>query len=362
LISDKEISVIRKYIDERKKNIGILARLGVGSEARIEAIEQDVMERLAQANSAKDGGKAASIAGRSALVAGDMWFIGAVSIVCGVVVSVMLGNNDFAVYLIKSTFYAGIIKLIMYPLVAGAVISAVVTVKAFLEGRGNRKAYFMDKVKFFEVALASLSFIILEMVMLSYGDKSPNSILTLLASVPLLLAFLIPDLAVIAHLGHQAQEFRDAVYDRFAKGGQSGESEGDMSGKDGRIIEDEAEDIPAQEPASQERRDGGKIGGVDFRAMPAVVMPAAEVGGEVSSVAAVDVSELGRQWAALQVKVRDGQMPYDDIRAYISACCANKEACDSLKKASLWVAEILKMEEDACVATSPQMKEVIALL
>jgi len=128
------------------------------------------------------------------------------------------------------------------------------------------------------------------------------------------------------------------------------------------------------------REDGGaqkdaapveEVGGVDFRAIPSVVMPAAGAVGAAGAnaaamtgapVAVLNVRELDRQWAALQQKVRDGQMPYADIRAYVSACCANKEACENLKKASLWIAEVLKVEEDACVETSPQMKEVLALL
>ena len=110
--------------------------------------------------------------------------------------------------------------------------------------------------------------------------------------------------------------------------------------------------------------DGGKdqpatVGGVDFRAIPAVVVPA--VGG-VAGAVVVNIQDFDRQWNALQKKVADGQMPYDDIRAYIAACCANKEACANLKKASLWISEVLKMEEDACVESSAKMKELIAIL
>lgn len=115
--------------------------------------------------------------------------------------------------------------------------------------------------------------------------------------------------------------------------------------------------------------DGGNeqpatVGGVDFRAIPAVVVPAVGTGAGVAGAVAavVDVQELDRQWNALQRKVADGQMPYNDLRAYISACCANREACERLMKVSQWVAEVLKIEEDACVQTSAQMKELIALL
>ncbi|MDD5775108.1 MAG: hypothetical protein PHS64_04115, partial [Candidatus Omnitrophica bacterium] len=129
--------------------------------------------------------------------------------------------------------------------------------------------------------------------------------------------------------------------------------------------------IPAVIPEQGSRKDGGivPIGGVDFRAMPAVVVPetAVDQAGEaiaagITPVAAVDVKDLDRQWSDLQAKVRAGQMPYEDLCGYIRACGANKEACAQLDRAALWVSEVLKMEEDGCVATSTQMKDVLALL
>jgi len=104
------------------------------------------------------------------------------------------------------------------------------------------------------------------------------------------------------------------------------------------------------------------VGGIDFRVMPAVVVPAAVPGSAVTPVAAVDVRELERRWASIQHKVSAGQMPYEDLCAYVSACCVNKEAYTHLDKAALWVSEVLRMEEDGCVETSAQMKELIALL
>ena len=122
-------------------------------------------------------------------------------------------------------------------------------------------------------------------------------------------------------------------------------------------------------PGSGADKEGGAVGGVDFRAMPAAVIQeacAGQAGAAISAgitpVAAVDVNELDRQWADVQTKVCAGRMPYDELCAYISACCANKDARARLDKAALWVSEILKMEEDACVATSARMKDVLALL
>jgi len=113
-----------------------------------------------------------------------------------------------------------------------------------------------------------------------------------------------------------------------------------------------------------------KLGGVDFRSMPAVVMAGksqaadAQNAGAAAAVAIVpmDANELDKRWAHIQQIAASGQMPYDELCSYLSACCANNDSKFFLDKAMLWISEVLKMEEDACITTSPKMKDVIALL
>ncbi|HOW43202.1 MAG TPA: glycoside hydrolase family 9 protein [Candidatus Omnitrophota bacterium] len=111
------------------------------------------------------------------------------------------------------------------------------------------------------------------------------------------------------------------------------------------------------------------LGGVDFRMIPVVAgQPAAVAGSGVAAeavagaVAQVNVRELDQQWQAIQARAQSGEMPYAEMRSYIKACGGNKDACESLKRASSWIMEVLKMEEDAAVVTAPAMKEILAIL
>lgn len=72
-------------------------------------------------------------------------------------------------------------------------------------------------------------------------------------------------------------------------------------------------------------KDGGNLGGIDMRSIPVVIQPA----------------------------VQSGE---------VSACCVNKESTPSLQKVTIWITQVLKMEEDVALTSSPEMKEVIALL
>jgi len=64
--------------------------------------------------------------------------------------------------------------------------------------------------------------------------------------------------------------------------------------------------------------------------MPAVVMAGksqaadAQNAGAAAAVAIVpmDANELDKRWAHIQQIAASGQMPYDELCSYLSACCA----------------------------------------
>lgn len=108
------------------------------------------------------------------------------------------------------------------------------------------------------------------------------------------------------------------------------------------------------------KKDGGtgKYGGIDFTALPLLVQPSVRP----AALPAVPVSlaELDSQWQDIVKQLNAGSVPCDSLREYVVGCRSQKLASVHLKRAHVYVDSLLRMEQDAAVRTSAQMKEVIA--
>jgi CheY-like chemotaxis protein len=116
---------------------------------------------------------------------------------------------------------------------------------------------------------------------------------------------------------------------------------------------------------SREEWDSGApvdTGGVDFRALPAVVQPMVNPAAGVNPAGLISLRDLDRQWSDIQSKIYQGEMPYQEIKKYASACCARQDAAKQLERVFEGITNILKMEEDRALLTNPQLKEILACL
>lgn len=118
----------------------------------------------------------------------------------------------------------------------------------------------------------------------------------------------------------------------------------------------------------KDKKDGGHmygyqdpqaVGGIDFRAVSTVMQIAA-----VPAIPAqmVSVEDLERQWSDIQARLAKGQAPYEQLKQYAAQCCSRDDA--SRQKSALvdCVMNILRLEEERALATSPQMKELLCML
>ena len=136
---------------------------------------------------------------------------------------------------------------------------------------------------------------------------------------------------------------------------------------------DSLKQIAREGMGTQTKKDGGtdkedavsKSGGIDFRALP--------VGGTAPNIAPVltplpegyisaSAEELEKKWKDIKHKIQAGPMPYGEIKEYVTVCCQGSEAADRLKQASIYILDLLRLEEDAAVATAPELKEILSCL
>jgi hypothetical protein len=105
--------------------------------------------------------------------------------------------------------------------------------------------------------------------------------------------------------------------------------------------------------------DVNRVGGVDFRAMPVVfhMIPAGALDG-----APVELQVLDSQWRDIAVSLSKGDMPYGKLKDYAQACRRTPAARAQLRELSEYIENILKMEENAALPTSPALKEIIVFM
>ncbi len=112
------------------------------------------------------------------------------------------------------------------------------------------------------------------------------------------------------------------------------------------------------------QQDGGNkaidpLGGVDFRALPAVVTPMVN---PAAGAGLISLGDLDKQWSEIQSKIYQGEMPYREIKLYVSSCCGQKTAAKQLEQVSEGITNILKMEEERALSTAPELKEILSCL
>jgi len=116
------------------------------------------------------------------------------------------------------------------------------------------------------------------------------------------------------------------------------------------------------------KKDGGtaqppvNTGGVDFRVLPAVVQPMVNPAAGMNPANMISLRDLDKQWSEIQSKIYQGEMPYQEIKKYASACCGQEDAAKQLEQVSEGITNILKMEEDRALPTAPELKEILAYL
>lgn len=117
-----------------------------------------------------------------------------------------------------------------------------------------------------------------------------------------------------------------------------------------------------------DEQDGGKKeetapGGIDMRALPITARPMDAAAGAADHVAPVVVdpavlAQLQKQWSEIELSMRNGPMPYENIRKYIDVC-KKQGAQPAIESVYVCIAELLRMEEERAVATPPELKEIL---
>jgi hypothetical protein len=104
------------------------------------------------------------------------------------------------------------------------------------------------------------------------------------------------------------------------------------------------------------------LGGIDMRMMPVLEQPGVNpaIGAAGAAAAAtinpVSLRELDAQWQAIVEQVNQGAVPCRQLQAYMAACATNPQAQDQRKQAEQYLAWVLRLEEDAGVSVSSEMK------
>jgi hypothetical protein len=117
----------------------------------------------------------------------------------------------------------------------------------------------------------------------------------------------------------------------------------------------------------QSQKDGGiippeKAGGVDFRALPSTVTPMVGPAAGMSGLNLISLQDLDKKWSEIKETLMQGEMPYQQLKEYVSSCSGCQDADNQLKTATTYITDILKMEEERALPTAPELKEILAYL
>jgi hypothetical protein len=116
-------------------------------------------------------------------------------------------------------------------------------------------------------------------------------------------------------------------------------------------------------PVQQER------GGIDFRAVPMVTQPGMGLNAPAIDMRQVQllaekstITDLDKEWDAIQQQMKSKQMPYARMKGYVAVCCQRKADAKHMKTVTACVSDILKLEEKCAVVTCPEMKELLVII
>jgi hypothetical protein len=118
-----------------------------------------------------------------------------------------------------------------------------------------------------------------------------------------------------------------------------------------------------QREETEAAKDGGQrtVGGIDFRTMPMNNVPVFH-SLVLIPVHPVSLAEIDGQWQNIRGQINAGTVPVEELKTYTAACKSNKEAVARLRNVEEYVNTVLRLEEDAAVSTSSQMKEILAIV
>ena len=105
-------------------------------------------------------------------------------------------------------------------------------------------------------------------------------------------------------------------------------------------------------------------GGIDFRALPIATQPMGEaLMREIINMPKINISDLDQEWAGIQKMVESESAPsLQRVKEFLAACYQRGELKQRADKVLASLAGILRIEEDECRATQPEMRVMLALL
>ena len=133
--------------------------------------------------------------------------------------------------------------------------------------------------------------------------------------------------------------------------------------KDGGLGAEDAQKVVL--PAEAVGTAPAKTGGIDFRALPVesqrAVNPAVIAQG-LAGMPLVSAEEMDKNWAAIQKTMAQGQMPYVELKKFVTNCYAQKNDGKYRKVATECVLNLLKLEEERAISTPDELKQIVVLL
>jgi hypothetical protein len=118
-------------------------------------------------------------------------------------------------------------------------------------------------------------------------------------------------------------------------------------------------------PAAPSSAASSDKGGIDFRALPAVVQPMPIFRGQSPSgaVPVIPLAELNNEWLQIENMLNAGIVPSSDrIKGYLQSCCLKQDFNQDVDKVLSCIAGILRLEEEQGVNTDLSLKEILMLL
>jgi hypothetical protein len=112
-------------------------------------------------------------------------------------------------------------------------------------------------------------------------------------------------------------------------------------------------------PVPAEAGENKKLGGIDFRAAITEQSRLSTVPSD--SVPVLSPAQLEKSWAGIAAQLSKGVVPYAQVKSYILACERGRDNV-KLARAVMSINTILRFEEDAACATSPQMRDILMVL
>jgi hypothetical protein len=106
-------------------------------------------------------------------------------------------------------------------------------------------------------------------------------------------------------------------------------------------------------------KDGGKKGGIDFRALPINTRPV--MGGVSVGTGPLPDMDIAQAWINIKNMLSAGGMPYKEIKEYMLYCKQINEN-EALSEMAGFLARVLRAEEDAGLNMELPMKELLVAL